>query len=299
MKNNQTMQPGNVIPGPGVAPVTPDRSIGAMLIDAGKISAEDAERILRHAKEKSLRFGDAAMSLRLATETDIQQVLARQFDYPYLLPGQSDVSPEVVAAWTPFNQQVEALRALRSQLLLRWFTGAPAQRSLAVVSPDRGDGRTHLAANLAVVFSQMGERTLLVDADLRGARQHELFGVKNSVGLSTVLAERARSEAIQRVPGFVDLSILPAGPTPPNPLELLGRGTFGDLIQQSVTQFDVVIIDTPAAAFGSDYQLVAQQAKGALAVARLNRTPLDACKVLAEEIRAAGAAVVGGVVNER
>jgi len=293
-----TGQTSNVIPGPGVPAGSNDRAIGVMLIDSGKMSPEDAERVLRYARERSLRFGDAAIALRLVTENDIQQVLARQFDYAYLQPGQSNVSSEVVAAWAPFSPQVEALRALRSQLLLRWFTGDKDQKILAVVSGARGDGRTHVAANLAVVFSQMGERTLLVDADLRNPRQHELFSIGTAAGVSTLLAQRTGPESIQRVPGFVDLSVLASGPTPPNPSELLGRPSFGALCDSLVTQFDVVIVDTPAARLGSDYQLVANRAKGALIVARKNHTPMDACRSLAEATRSAGATVVGSVLNE-
>lgn len=289
----------NVIPGQGVpAAASNDRSIGVMLIDAGKINAEDTERVLRYSRERSMLFGDAAIALRLVTENDIQQVLARQFDYAYLQPGQSNVSPEVIAAWSPFSPQVEGLRALRSQLLLRWFTGSPDQKMLAVVSAARGDGRTHVAANLAVVFSQMGERTLLVDADLRNPRQHELFSVGNGAGVSTMLAQRTGLESIHRVPGFVDLSVLAAGPTPPNPSELLGRSAFGALCESLAAQYDVVVVDSPAAILGSDFQLVSNRAKGALVVARKNHTPMDVCRALAEEARAAGATVVGSVLNE-
>lgn len=294
-----TGQPtSNVIPGPGVPVGSNDRAIGAMLIDSGKMTPEDAERVLRYSRERAIRFGDAAIALRLVTETDIQQVLARQFDYAYLQPGQSDVSSEVVAAWSPFSPQVEALRALRSQLLLRWFTGEAGHKILTVISAARGDGRTHVAANLAVVFSQMGERTLLVDADLRNPRQHELFSIGNAAGVSTLLAQRTGPESIQRVPGFVDLSVLASGPTPPNPSELLGRASFGTLCETLASQYDVVIVDTPAANLGSDYQLVANRAKGALVVARKNHTPMDVCRSLADETRSAGAVVVGSVLNE-
>lgn len=288
---------GRLIPGPGALQGN-DRSMGVMLIDAGRIRPEDAERILRHAKERNMRFGDAAVSLGLVKSEDIQQALASQFDYPYLRSGESRVSREVVAAWVPFSSQVEALRALRSQLLLRWFTGEPNRKSLAVVSPERGDGRSHIAANLAVVFSQLGERTLLIDADMRNARQHVLFGVTNSAGLSTVLAERGGLEAVQRVPAFIDLSVLPAGPTPPNPLELLGRGTFAKLMESVASSFDVVIIDTPPAIQGSDFQLVASKGSGALLVARRHRTGASECGALVEAISAASATLVGSVLND-
>jgi receptor protein-tyrosine kinase len=297
MSPTNPVESAKILPGPGITPA-PDRSIGAILLDSGKIRPEDGERILRYAKEKGVRFGDAAIALKLATQDDIQQALARQFDYPYLLPGDSDVSPEVVAAWAPFSQQVEALRALRSQLVLRWFTGEPERKSLAVVSPSRGDGRSYLAANLAVVFSQMGERTLLIDADLRNARQHTLFNLPNASGLSTILSERAGLEVVQRIPAFADLSVLTAGPMPPNPLELLGRMNFAQTMAGLAHEYDVIIVDTPPAEQGSDYQLVAQKASGALMLARRNRTRVEACTALAEEVAAATATLVGSVLND-
>lgn len=291
------IESAKVIPGPGANP-PPDRSIGAMLIDSGKIGLDDAERILRYAREKNLRFGDAAVALKLVAQDDVQQVLARQFDYPYLPAGDSSVSTEVVAAWAPFSRQVESLRALRSQLLLRWFTGEDGHRALAVVSPGRGEGRSHLAANLAVVFSQLGERTLLVDADLRSPRQHTLFGLPSTAGLSTILAERAGIESIQRIPAFLDLSVLAAGPVPPNPLELLERPAFGELMGELSGRYDVVILDTPSAARGSDFQAIVHKVGGALLLARRNRTRMQACAAVAEEIAAAKATVVGTVLND-
>lgn len=294
----QSLSASNDVQGSMNSPRKSDRSIGALLIDSGKIAPEDAERVLRYAKEKSMRFGDAAVALRVAKESDIQEVLARQFDYPYLGSGESRVSHEVIAAWKPFSAQVEALRALRSQLLLRWFSGDSGQRTLAISSSRRGDGRTHLAANLAVVFSQMGESTLLIDADLRNGRQHELFGLNNSLGLSSVLAERAGLECVQRVAGFVDLSVLAAGPTPPNPLELLGRDSFGERVSQLCAQYDVIILDTTAASLGSDCLLVGQQSKGNLLIARRHRSAIDDCGALADELRAAGSSIVGGVIND-
>ena len=97
------------------------RSIGAILIDTGRLSAENAERILRLQKEQGKRFGDAAIELGLLNEDDIRFALSSQFDYPYLLAGDNSLSQELVAAYKPFSPAVEQLRALRSQLMLRWF----------------------------------------------------------------------------------------------------------------------------------------------------------------------------------
>lgn len=273
--------------------------IGGLLIDAGRINPQDAERILRYAKERNIRFGDAATELGLVTRAEIDQIIAQQFDYPYLTPGSSQVSPEVIAAYTPFSDQVEALRALRSQLLLRWFEKETEQNKLAVVSSDRGDGRSYLAANLAVVCSQLGERTLLVDADLRNSRQHTLFGLANGIGLSTILSGRANLDAIQRVSAFVALSVLPAGPNPPNPQELVNRGGFSSLMSDVGKQYDVVIIDTAADNVSADAHTIAAQVGGALLLTRANRTKLDRVKSLSDGLTASGVTVVGAVLNER
>lgn len=272
-----------------------DRSIGKILLDAGKLKAGDAERALRLAKEKSIRFGEACLQLKLVTQADIDTALSRQFDYPYLHPGDANLSDELVAAYHPFSAQVEALRALRTQLLLRWFN--PERKALAIVSPARGDGRSYLAANLAIVFSQLGERTLLIDADMRDARQHQLFRLSNQYGLSALLTGRVDGAAIERVTHFANLSVLPAGATPPNPLELVSRPEFKDMVSHESTNYDVVLIDTPAAVTSSDAQAIAARAGGALVVAREDRTRIEAISRLSASIQSSHAEVVGCVLN--
>src|SRR3954471_13340356 len=113
-----------------------DASIGKLLLDMGKITPEDAERILRLQKTEGLHFGVAAQRLGMVTEADIHQALSLQFDYPYLQANQGAFSKDLVAAYQPFSRQVEALRALRSQLILRWFN--EGNKSLAIVSASEG-----------------------------------------------------------------------------------------------------------------------------------------------------------------
>lgn len=276
-----------------------ERSIGAILIDAGKLQPEDAERVLRLQREQGLRFGDAACQLGLVTEADIEQALSRQFDYPYLSRGESRVADEIVAAYNPFAPQVEALRALRSQLMLRWFDSEVERKTLAITSPGRGEGRSWLTANLAVVFSQLGERTLVIDADLRNPRQHLLFGVDNRTGLSAALSGRATPDMLQRVPSLRDLSVLPAGAVPPNPQELLARPIFTQLLQQLAGEFDVILIDTPAGTGYADGQTVAVRASGALVVAQKNASRVRLLRAYADMLRQSSAVVVGTVLNER
>jgi chain length determinant protein tyrosine kinase EpsG len=271
-----------------------DSSIGGLLLSSGKITPESAERVLRMQKELGIRFGEAAQRLGLITESDIQQVLALQFDYPYLQQGEGGYSPNLRAAYEPFSSQVEILRAVRSQLMLSWFTRG--HRSLAVVAVDSGDGGSLMAANLAVVFSQLGESTLLVDANLRKPSQHDIFALKSRVGMSDVLAGRADLGAIVKVDSFLALSVLPAGTLPPNPQELLNRASFTNVSAQFEARHDVVLYDVPAAAVGSDALAVAARAKGALLVVRKNKTRVDDINALAEKIARSGAAVVGTVL---
>src|SRR5690349_5095867 len=217
--------------------------MGALLLDSGKLTPENAERVLRTQKELGLRFGEAAVRLGLVSEDDIQQALARQFAYPYLQKGQANLSPRLIAAYEPFSPQVESLRAIRSQLMLRWF--ARGRRALAIVGVDQDDGAALFAANLAIVFSQLGEQTLLVDANLRAPRQQDAFAIKPRAGLSDLLAGRADLDVIARVPAFVDLSVMPAGTLPPNPQELLSREVFRNLNTQLEARYDIVLYDVP------------------------------------------------------
>jgi len=275
-----------------------ERTIGAILVGAGALTRQDVERILELQCEKGGRFGDAGKALGLLEQRDIDFALSRQFDYPYLRRGESRVSESVIAAYEPASPQVEALRALRSELMLHWFNHDAAHKSLAVVSEARGDGRSHIAANLAVVLSQLGGRTLLIDADLRNASQHALFGLENRIGLSAVLAGRAGAEAVQRVPELGNLSVLPAGVAPPNPQELLARPTFGVLLERLAEHLDFLLIATPPAAESADAQTIAARARAALFVLRKNHSRLWRVQAIAESVARARTAVLGAVLND-
>lgn len=274
-------------------------SIGAILIDSGRLSPEDAEAVLRLQKERGLRFGDAAIALGLVGPEDIQHALSCQYDYPYLPSGDRRIDADVIAAFQPYSPVVEQLRVLRSQLMLRWYDPLAESKTLAVVSPANREGRSFTAANLAVVFSQLGEHTLLIDADLRNPHQHELFRLPAQFGLSSVLSDRCRlDQALVRIDGLRALSVLPAGPKPPNPQELLGRVTFSALISQVQAQFDVVIIDTPAAAASADALTVAARCKSALVVARRDATGARALRRMASAMQQTGVRLVGSVMNK-
>src|SRR5262245_31727640 len=221
-------QTENVLPLDGGGPTRGNgkgRNIGAILIDEGKLTAGDAEQVLARQRELGWRFGEAAIELNLITDADLRQALAKQYEFPYLQSGPEGVSKELIAAWDPFHPVVEELRGVRTQLLIRWLNPG-GRRTLAVASANAREGRSFIAANLAVVFSQLGLRTLLIDADFRAPRQQAIFNISDRFGLSSALSGRSDLSAAAPVAGITGLAVLPAGPLPPNPLELLSRGAF-------------------------------------------------------------------------
>jgi len=289
-----------VIPAPAGSPALKrfDHLIGGILIDAGRLKLEDAERILHLQREQGLLFGDAALKLGLLTEADIQFALSRQFNFPYLVRGESKVSEDLIAAYARAGPQLEALRALRSQLMLRWFDNDPARKALAIVSGERREGRSYIAANLAVVFSQLGQHTLLIDADMRNPSQHNLFGIDNSGGLSEALSGRGGPVTIRHISGLPELWVLPSGASPPNPLELLARPRFPQLLAELGQKFDVILLDSPAATDYADAQTLAVRAGAALIVARKNATRMWQVRGVSDSVAQGNATIVGTVLND-
>lgn len=273
------------------------QAIGPLLIETGKLTRDDAERISRLQVEEGLKFGEAAVKLGLLNESDILHALSLQFNHPYLLNSPlSQLSTDLVAAYQPFGTEGEKIRTLRSQLQMRWLKDADRPSAMCIVSPSRREGRSRLAANLAIAFSQAGERTLLIDGDMRHPVQHTLFGLGNQNGLSRLLAGRMDERVVNFVSGLPGLGVLTAGPPPPNPMELLGTSTFSAILTKSLSSFDVVIIDTPAYDQGIDSQQLTRHAGSALAVARTNQTPLRAMQTMIAELQEGSVKVAGSVL---
>ena len=274
------------------------RAIGAILVEQGRLNAQDVDDIQRFASAHGVRFGEAAVQMKRISEHDIESALAQQYNYPVLARGGvGGVADDVIAAHQPQSEAVEPLRALRSQLILRWFNGA-ARKVFAVTSAERGEGRSWLAANLATMFAQLGERTLLIYADMRHPRQHRLFNIDNSVGLSALLTGRAGREIARRIHPQLRLFVLPAGIIPPNPQELLARPVFEVILDHFAAQFSLVIIDTPAVSETADAQILAANAGNAVMVARRNQTRQSKLAAAMEILTDTGVNVIGSVLNE-
>jgi chain length determinant protein tyrosine kinase EpsG len=271
-----------------------DAHIGKLLIDAGKLNANDVKRIVALQKEQGLRFGEAALSLRLVDSKDILRALSVQFEYPYA-PADSGLHRDLVMATQPFGARAEALRALRSQLMLRWFGGR--RKLLTVTSARRGEGCSEVAANLAIAYAQLGEKTLLIDTDMRTPGLHKLFSFKEGVGLSNLLAGRGSLfEAVEYVDPINGLAVLCTGAQPPNPQELLSRAAFVSLLTEASETYDVIILDTAPALESADAQIVAAVTGGALVVARRNQTRSRDLQRVGDQFVPAGVTVVGTVM---
>jgi receptor protein-tyrosine kinase len=281
--------------------VRSERPIGAILVEEGKLAPGEIERVLELQRKHGVRFGEAAVRLGLVTDEEVRYALAKQYDFPHLMPGKSGAahaSRELVAAFAPFHPRTEELRALRTQLLIRWYNREAGRNALVVTSPGSGEGRSYLAANLAIVVSQLGARVLLVDSDLRKPRQAQIFGLPAGQGLSSVLSGRGEHQATFPVVGLSRLSVLPAGPLPPNPQELLSRPVFAALMKDLQSTYDVVILDTPPASRYADAQSITFRAGDALVVARKNHTSVESTSKVVHELAGTGARVVGTVINE-
>jgi protein-tyrosine kinase len=274
-----------------------DQRIGSILTEEGKLDSAHIGQVLRLQQDRhGLRFGEAALSLGLINREDLNMALAKQYDFPcQRLNGNSAVHADLIAFRNSLHPSVERLRALRTRLLVRWSGLGNEPRALAIVSPGSCEGRSFVSANLAVLFAQLGMRTLLIDADLRAPRQYRIFDIPDRIGLSSVLSGRAAGEI--PLPAFGPLSVMPAGAPPPNPQELLLRPALASSLELASAQYDVVLIDTPPARDSADAYSVAFCAGSALILARTNHTRVGETAAVARDLAETGALVVGAVLT--
>jgi polysaccharide biosynthesis transport protein len=171
-------------------------------------------------------------------------------------------------------------------------------KTLLVTSPDNGEGKSTVVYNLAMSVAQLGRSVLVIDCDMRQPCQHTLFELPNSIGLSTVLEKKVSySEAIQdtSVPG---LRVLTSGPTPQDPPQLLASPFMNDMLRELAPKFDVIILDTPAAAPVVDTTILAPLVDGVLLVVRVGRSQRDALSAMRDQIDDVQARLIGVVLNE-
>lgn len=205
------------------------------------------------------------------------------------------LDPLLCSFHQPKSTHAEAYRGVRTALYFS-MTG-PGHQLLAVTSPNPGDGKSTVIANLAVSMAQSGKKVILVDADLRRARQHEIFGIQADVGLADVLAGTAEYGATVRPTATPNLALLPCGRHPDNPAELLTSGRFKELLVALRAEYDFVLVDCPPLLAVSDPSVVASRVDGMLLVVRISRDGRGDAVRAKEILKSVGANVVGVIVN--
>lgn len=214
-----------------------------------------------------------------------------------ILSRNSSVTQEVVAAFDASHPMLDDMRVLRSQIKTRWLNRGIEYHAFAVVSPEAGEGKTFTAANLAVTFAQIGNRTLLIDADLRRGRLHKMFGLPNDRGLSTMLSlDSSPADSLHVIDGMQALSVVPTGPVTHNPSDLLERDNFPYLIDIFRESFDVVILDSPAVASGPDAGLIVSAARGYIIAAREHISRTRSVEKLVRTMDPLGAVQIGSTL---
>jgi capsular exopolysaccharide synthesis family protein len=189
----------------------------------------------------------------------------------------------------------EAFKSVRTNVL--FSSAEEGLRSIVITSAGPGEGKSVVASNLSVALAQAGQRVLLIDADMRRPRVHEIFGGEQEPGLSNVLAGNAKTSEAIRKSKTAGLWLMPAGHIPPNPAELLGSRRYSDFIASLSAHFDWVLLDTPPVMVVADSSIVANQSSGVVFVVRADHTSRHAVRAAVEQLEAANAHLIGSVLN--
>ncbi|MBA2303330.1 MAG: polysaccharide biosynthesis tyrosine autokinase [Acidobacteria bacterium] len=189
----------------------------------------------------------------------------------------------------------EAFKSVRTNVL--FSSAEEGMRSLVVTSAGPGEGKSLVASNLAMALAQAGQRVLLIDADMRRPRVHEIFGGEQEPGLSNVLAGNSKTSEAIRKSKTTGLWVMPAGHIPPNPAELLGSRRYTDFMASLGVHFDWVVLDTPPVMVVADSSIVANQSSGVVFVVRADHTSRHAVRAAVEQLEAANAHLLGSVLN--
>lgn len=260
--------------------------LGLLLGGGLALGVEASDRGFRSAAEIRRRLGVAVLG----------HVPRIRTDAPPTKPSPGGLDPLLACARRPSSSEAEAVRGIRTQLY--FSTQGRGHQVIQVTSPTPGDGKSTLAANLAISIAQSGKRVVLLDCDFRKPRVHRLFNLaRPEVGLASVVAGDAKLGDAVRGCEVPNLFVMPCGPRPANPAELLTSPKFTELLAELKGQYDFVVIDSPPVLAVSDPVAVAPRVDGVLVVLRMTKSTRPNAERTREQLSAVGARVLGVVVN--
>jgi capsular exopolysaccharide synthesis family protein len=210
---------------------------------------------------------------------------------------QIDTARKLIASLDPKSPISEQYRTIRTNI--QYSSIDTELRVFMVTSSGPGEGKSTSAANLAVVFAQLGKKVLLVDGDLRKPTAHRTFGVNNLFGFTSVITKQATLEKTVLDTDEKDLYLLTSGPVPPNPAELLSSKLMEQFIEETKEVFDYVIFDTPPLLAVTDAQIIANKVDGAILVVSSGNTEIEQAKKAKELLENAQSKLLGVILNNK
>lgn len=205
-------------------------------------------------------------------------------------------SRQLITRQNPRSPISEQYRTIRTNIEYSSFD--EEIRSIVVTSSGPGEGKSTTISNLAIVFAQQGKRVLLIDADMRKPTAHYTFNIKNNFGLTNILKkQRTLQDTIQQ--SEENLYILPSGPIPPNPAEILGSKSMEELLEDAYSQFDLILIDTPPVLAVTDAQILSNKCSGTVLVVSSGKTEIEAATKAKELLINSKARILGVVLNQK
>ena len=260
------------------------------------IDDAEADAVVARQGETGRLFGETAVELGMATDTQVQRAVEEQQGFSILSASDDRVDPLVVAAFQPGDPLALAARELRSVIVNGKRTDGSPVRSVALLGINPANMTAIIAANLAVVCTQAGFRTLLVDTNLSDPYQHRLFRIPNRSGVATALSKSERVNVVAQSTALPLLSVVTAGPPVPNAPELFERKRLANAVDHMADDFDLLIADIAnsdrdgggaGAAFGLD---------AAILVLQRNVSSMSASHAITEALRQHGTLVLGAMM---
>lgn len=204
----------------------------------------------------------------------------------------------LITANDPKAAASEAFRELRTNL--QYKSVDKDMKVILLTSPSLGDGKTVTTVNIAITLAQSGKKVLVIDADLRKPKVHHYFGVKNTEGLTNILAtdKELKKSVIQTKEGIDNLFIIPSGPIPPNPSEILSSEKMKQLVEKLKDEYDIIFIDTPPVGQVTDAAILTNIADGTMVVVASGQTRIEMAKRAKKALAAINANIIGIVMTK-